>query len=600
MMTRKMRRMLIIISIVLLLLVISGVLILLYINTDMFKSNTTLFTKYIGQNVENMDVLYNKIGESEYNNLLQQNKYTTETEVKVSDIENLGTTSEGAQNSINQLKLKITGQTDNSNKYNYQDVHLLSNDEEVSEIEYIQKENTYGIRFSDIFNQYILVENENLKELLKKADYTEEKIENIPDTLEFKQDYKEIFQFSEEEKIEIKTKYINIINSSISKNNFTKQKNQNIQIDGKNIKVNSYILTITKEQLNNIYLKILEEMKQDETILAKVDNVQTVLKTYQIKSTTNLREQFVKKLENLITDINRNNIGQDETKIIVYENNRTTVRTEIQTPDYEIYIDLLSNQPEDYMKIAYKDLTKEKEKEITYKKANEEANIVFKDSTEEEIKEYSISIEKKVDGNNCTKNIVAQYEDNSNRIEATIDQKNSIVDVFDNEVTLDDENSINLSKLETEQLQNILDTVNTGVSSKMNELTATVINVEDLWKVLRTIGFIKEGQVMESKGITETEKNRFNSQFEMLQGENLESDSILILIDAIKGNFIDIEVVSGTELRLKLDRFNKNEEMVTTLTSFIEENKNRKYNVKVEYDEETGLVSDLLITILEK
>ena len=53
-------------------------------------------------------------------------------------------------------------------------------------------------------------------------------------------------------------------------------------------------------------------------------------------------------------------------------------------------------------------------------------------------------------------------------------------------------------------------------------------------------------------------------------------------------------------MKLKLDRFNKNEDVANTMRSFIEENKNRKYNAKVEYDEETGLVCDILLTLLEK
>ena len=65
MMPRKKRRMIIIVSIILLLLIIAITLFLLYINTDMFKSNSTLFAKYIGQNVENITAFYNEVGTSD-------------------------------------------------------------------------------------------------------------------------------------------------------------------------------------------------------------------------------------------------------------------------------------------------------------------------------------------------------------------------------------------------------------------------------------------------------------------------------------------------------------------------------------------------------
>lgn len=599
MMPRKKRRMFIIVSVILLLLIIAVVMLLLYINTDMFKSNSELFTQYIGQNVEKIATLYNEAGTSEYEELLKQSKCTMQTQVKVNFTENIGTSSESTQNSINQLKLQINGQTDNSNQYNYQDIHLLSSDEEVSEIEYIQSGNTYGIRFSDLFNQYILADNENLKELFEKVGYTEEELVNIPDTIEFDYDWKSIFQFSEEEKESIKTKYINLLNHDISKDNFSKQSNQEIQMDGQNINTNSYVLTLTKEQLNNVYINLLEEAKQDEIILTKIDKIQTLLEQYQFSETIDLRGQFVKEIEDLITNITKNNIGQEEAKIIVYVNNRTTVRTIIQHPDYEICIDLLSSQEEEYLQVAYQDTVSKKEQVFTYKKGNEETSVIFNNVKEEKATQYSFVVNEKVDGNNCVKNIVAKYEDNTNRLETTMKQTIDIVDSFEDEVVLNDDNAINLSELEEEEVQIVLDKVNSSVSKKVNEITTT-INTGDLWNVLKAVGFIKEEQVLEAMGITETEKSRFNSQFEILQGENLESDAILNLIEAIKENLIDFDVVSNTELKLKLDRLNKNEEVATTLSAFIEKNKNKKYNAKVEYDETTGLASDILLTMLEK
>lgn len=602
MMPRKKRKMVIIVSIILVLLIIAVTLILLYINTDMFKSSATLFTKYIGQNVENVEAFYSQIGKNEYNELLKQNKYTTDTQVKVNYTENIGTSSESTQNSVNQLKLKINGQADENNQYNYQDIDLLNNDEKVTEIEYIQTGNTYGIKFSDVFNQYVLADNKNLKELFKKAGYTEEELANMPDKIEFNNEFESIFQFSEEEKQNLSNKYINIINSNVSKENFSKQNNQVIQIDGKKMKANSYALTLTKEQLNHIFIKILEEVKQDEIILTKVDKIQTLLEKYQsTMDVRNLKEDFLGKVDILISDITRNNIGQDEAKIIVYENNQTTVSTMIQSPDYEIYMDLLSLQTESYAQISFKNKLSGKEEQVlTYKKTKEESSVSLKNTKDGKTMEYSLVVSDKIDGNNGTKNIIAKYEDDSNRAEATIEQKINIVDSFETEVILDEENSVNLSKLNAEQQKAILDRVNVGVSEKMNTITTTVVKMEDVWEILKAIGVVKEEQVLQAMGITETERNRFNSKFEILQGENLESTTVLKLIDAIKDNLISMEVVSNTELKLNLDRLNKNEEVATTLSSFIEQRKNKRYDAKVEYDEMTGLISDILLTMLEK
>ena len=174
MMPRKKRRTIIIASIVLVIAIIATALVWLYLNTDMLKSNQTLFMKYIGKNVENLDKNISDIGNKEINSLLEQNKYTSNTYIKVNYTQNIGTTSENTDNVINQLKINAEGQTDKANGYQYQDIKLLQEGNEVFRVEYIQNDNTYGLRFSDLFKQYILVDNANLKDLYQKMGYSEE------------------------------------------------------------------------------------------------------------------------------------------------------------------------------------------------------------------------------------------------------------------------------------------------------------------------------------------------------------------------------------------------------------------------------------------
>lgn len=598
MMPKKKKITILIVSIIAILLAIAITFIILYIQTDMFKSDATLFAKYMGQTVENIDAIYQEIETTnEYEERLKQNKYTMETEIKVNDTEEMGTTSENTQNQINQLSIKVNGQVDNNNQYNYQDISLWNLDKKVTELEYVQKEDIYGIRFSDLYKQYIGVNEEDLKDLLETASVTKES-EISEDILELKS----IFQLSKEEKQLIETKYINIINSNVSKDNFTRQKNQTIQIDGKNVNANAYILTLTKEKMNNIFIEILEQLEQDEMILTRIDKLQTLLENYQLKQENNLREVFAKEIEEQITEITRNNIGQEEVKIIVYENYHNTVRVMVQNPEYEITIDLLSMTSENYIQISNQDKTTEKEQKqvISYKKTEEGKSIIFENTKNGKTTEYSLSIGEKINGDNCAKTIIAKYEDDSSKVEATIQQEINIVTNLEKEVSFNNENLINLSELEEQQTQSLLEQVSRQVTEKVTEITTNDIKIQDLWEVLKVIGLIKEGQTFEVVGVTEVEKNRFNSKFEILQGENLGSEEVLNLINAIKDNLIDMEVMSNTELKLKLDQFNKNDEIVSTLTTFIEGDKNRKYNAKIEYDEETGLVSDIILSIVEK
>lgn len=592
MMPRKKRRTIIIVSILFIVLMIVTIMTILYLTTDMFKSNRTLFVKYMGQNLENLESTYQKIETNEFKQLQEQNKYTTQVDVRVNYTENIGTTSENAQNSINQLKLAIKGQVDKGNQYNYQDIQLLNQDEKIAKIEYIQNQNKYGVKFSDLFRQYLLVNDQNSQQVLDGV--------KVPNNIELENDLKNIFQLSEEEKQKINVKYISLISNNIEKEKFSKQKDQTIEINKKRVNVNAYSLILTKEQMNHIYIQVLQELKQDEIILAKIDAMQTLLEKYQVKPTTNLREMFTKEVEDLIEKITRNNIGQEDAKIIVYENYHNTVRTVIQNPDYEITIDMLTLQTEKYIQISYRDTTGGKEQAITHKKEGEKVTSSYKKTEGQKIMEYSLVNNQKVNGNSCDRNIVAKYEDNANKVEANIEQRVNIVNDFEEVVTMNQDNAIDLSELKQEEVEAVKQQVSGAISEKMKEWENTVIKKEDWVKVLKVIGIISNTQSIESQGVTEAQRNRFNSKFEILQGENLENEVVLKLIDAIKENFIDMEVISNRELKLKLDQLNHNEEMIKTLTDFIEGNKGKKYNAKVNYDEETGLVSDIVLTMLEK
>ena len=124
MMTRKKRRTLVVVIIAVILLIIAVACVLLYVNTDMFKSSQTLFLKYTGKGIKNLGTITQVIS-NEYDEQLETNPYTSNTQIKVNYIENLGTTAESTENSINSLQLTIDGQTNKQEQYDYKDIKLL-------------------------------------------------------------------------------------------------------------------------------------------------------------------------------------------------------------------------------------------------------------------------------------------------------------------------------------------------------------------------------------------------------------------------------------------------------------------------------------------
>ena len=205
MMTKKTKRMLIIIPTVLVIILLISIYVILYLNTDMFKSAKTLFSKYAGKNIENIEMIQELLDNSN-NERFNTDKFVENSEVELSFTKNPGTSSESKNNNINKLKFIIDGQIDRANNYEYQNIQLLKEDNLVSGLELINDENEMGIKFSNLFKQYIFAEDTNFKGILEKMGYTEEELENIPDTIDINKNILNECKFTTEEIESLKRK----------------------------------------------------------------------------------------------------------------------------------------------------------------------------------------------------------------------------------------------------------------------------------------------------------------------------------------------------------------------------------------------------------
>ena len=614
-----------------------------------------LFTKYFSQNSQNLEQVYKTIANDEYLENLNQNKYTTEESIKVNYTENIGTSSENTNNSINNLELKINGQTDLNSNYNYKDIQLLKdnketenntqnneqsennetqtnnneeqnatitnetstnnnetnnqntenqvqkNENKLAEIEYAGKDDTYGIKFTDLFNQFIIIDNEKLNDVFEKLGFTEDKINNASNTLETNSAVNSI-KFTDEELQNITSKYVKILIDEFSKGNFSKKKNENIKINNQTVNTNKYELKITIEQINDIYIKLLEELKQDDVILAKFENAQKYYNSYALltsKQEKNLKDNFVKNIENKINEIKSNNIGQDEVTVSVYENNKKTVRTLITTKDYQLCYDFISNE-NIYSQFSYTDTQEEKEqsKKVTLNKKENKIDLNYEEIEDESEKNISFEKNENQNNNESNKDTLIKYEDSKNKVEMKINEKNKIVNKFENEISFKDDNSVKLNQLDENDLQEIVNKVDEALNDKIETL-AEEINDDDINKVLIAIGVVKEKEEIQSLGITETEKNRFNSQFELFNKKEAKKEDISKIIEAVKNNLVGLETESSTKLKLKLDRNNSDEEMYNKLKKYMENMKDNTYNVSIEYDETTGLAQYVVLEIIK-
>lgn len=607
-------------SIIVIIIIITGIL--LYLNTDMFKSNKTLFFKYFGKNSENIKEIEEIFESTEYEKNLQNNKYTDDINIKVNYTNNLQTTSEDNSNTINNVKLLIKGEEDKNNKYSYKDFKLEkdkniatntenqsssensneSNNKEqnIMEVEYIKNDNNYGIRFSDLFKQYLLVENNNLKDLFRKIGYSEQELENVPDSIEINDITLSDIKFTEDEIKQLSEKYSEIINKKVSKEKFEKNSKQVITINEKNITTNAYILKLTNEELNNLYVDLLESLKQDEIILNKIESIQNKINSININSSESkdLKESFAEEIDLQIEKINKTNIGNQETKIIVYENSGKTIRTAIQGKDYEINFDYINTQDEKNIELIVK---KDEIETYNIKLKKDKDGIKLDVYSNDETNPIKISLEqnKNESDKKCSNNINLKYENANSKLEVSAEQEINIVDNFENENTLNDQNSILLNGLEKEQLQAVLNQVSEEVQQKINSISEEV-KINDIQEILEELGIINKQQNIEAGGITETEKNRFNSKFEILKGEELDNENVLKVVEAVKDNIINAQVDTNEEIKIEISRNESNQDIEKSLEEYIKKEKDKKYDIKIEYDEDTELVKYIIMTPAKK
>lgn len=595
MIKKKKRKVIIIAFSIIVVLAIISAFVALYLFTDMFKSNKVLFAKYLSQNVTNMQNMQNNFKNSEYDNLLEQNKYTSTTDIKVNYINGLGTTLENTSNAINNLRINVDGQTDLSQGYNYQNIKLLNNNENIATVEYIQDNNKYGIRFSDLFKQFTTVENADLKELISKLGQTDN-MQNFPNELDFNFNVVDTISFSEEEIGSLTEKYLNIMNENTADQNFSKQSNTSIKVNNQEIRANAYILTLTKEQLNNLYIKILEQLRQEEIVLNKLDNIQSEIEKYGASLDQNLRDIFINEINSSIQEINATNIGSESTSVIVYESDSNTVKTTIETPDYAIDLNWLNNEY-----LEFNNQNSEENINFILEKNSNNMEIQLTTNVDDITNRYIIRDEKSVNNNNVTRNILFRYEDSSNRFETNLAQDIELINQFDNQVFLDEQNNITLNDLEAEQIQSLYNAISNGINRKIEELS-NQIDFNQLRQVFLNIGWINERQEIVAEGLSQTEINRFNVQFDFIQGSEIASSEVGQIVESIKNNVIDVETTSETEFRLKIDMNESDQEAVNALVNYFndKQNENKTYDISVEYSQENGLISYVVIRQVEE
>ncbi len=603
MMARKKRIAILVVSIVLVILAIVGTIIFLYLKTDAFKSNETLFAKYFMQSFNAIDTIKNDdlLG---IEDTLNTNKYTSELKGKIEYTKNVETNNEDKNSSINQVGLNVKSNTDKSNDYDYKNITIGSDNENYIGLEYLKNQNNYGIKLKNI-NQYASNNDEENK-LLTELGLGKLKV-LISDI-----DINSICNFSEKEKQNLIDTYTKIVTSNVSKDKFYRQRGTLITVNNQDVNTNAYYIKMTVEEYNNLYIKILEQLKTDETILSRIDTIEkTIKENYpDYTSEDKLRNKFINNIEDKIKDIQNNNIGSDEVKITVYESKGTTVRFAIEKTTEKILFDLYGGTSIklDISKIGYETT----EKTFTIEKtagSNEQKTLIeYENKKNDEIlNNFKLEYNQTLENNKIAKNAEITIAKDKYKGIFDLEDNIKIVDNFENQIAL--ENNVELNKLQDEQKNIIMNILKTNTQNQLDSLYA-VASLNDYESMLQNLGVMRKKsiQISSTGEVTELERTRFNSQFEFFASSDLTSDNIKELLNTTKDNFEDMKVLLKTgevqdldmeklkssedsneykksiaEILFYIKRNSNNEQKAENTLEYLKNN-NDKYTVSIEYD----------------
>ena len=295
---KKGTKILIIVLISILVLTIAGFTIL-YFTTGLFKTNKQMFSKYISQ--ANIDSIISVEDTAIFGKRLLKEANSSTGKVtlllKGADEEEL---------SINEQFIFDT-KLDLANKKAQAKIDIAQDGEGKLTINYLNNDDLYGIQFQDLIKQYIVIDNNNLKELAEKIGI--EDTSDIPDKIELLKDIDEEDEENteESEQLNVKVKdisrrYLQLILDQIPEENFSKIKKEEITVKNKAIRAGGYRVTLNQKELIDIIIEVLNEAKQDKELLALINS-------YSKEEIS--EEEYREKIQTLANKIDRSDSTDD-------------------------------------------------------------------------------------------------------------------------------------------------------------------------------------------------------------------------------------------------------------------------------------------------
>lgn len=554
---KKNTKILLILIIIIVIIILAGVGILVFA-TDIFKSDKEMFFKYMAD-IGDPKKGFIDDGLKQYFEKKNNTPYNDEGEFSV----NISSDNEQKKfENVNNFNISFSGQVDTANSKAAQNISLNYSNDVKFPINYKQIENKIGLQTKYVGSKFVAIETEKLNKFSEDLD----DVESYGEMVDKLQKMGKV-ELTEDEKSHIKDTYITVINQQLEKDKFSKVKESDMS---------GYKLSLTGTDLQNVLVKLLETLKNDQTTVDKLNEYLKIQKN-SAKITASQIDDAIKSIKD-DTDFSDKNF-----EIAVYQKNRDVCKLVIETTEGTIAIEKKIEGNQQNIDVSY-EMKEDKKSKISFS-----ANFENLESLQNIKENYEL--------------IMSLPEVAESSTTTDVDSE-VVVYKFSNDVNFTDsatvedfssDNSLMLTDYDSDQVSSFLNAVVERIS-EVNEQQMGQLGLEasenPIVNIIPSIGlYLGNMNVLNqvNSNMSEAEINNFNQKFEAYESTNLKGVTVKGLLSTISLNNQSEETSNEIkEINYNGEEYEASEQNITLIKGEIDTEKS--YRVEFEKDQDTGLI----------
>jgi len=556
---KKNTKILLILIIIIVIIILAGVGILVFA-TDIFKSDKEMFFKYMADIGDSKKGFIDD-GLKQYFEKKNNTPYNDEGEFSV----NISSDNEQKKfENVNNFNISFSGQVDTANSKAAQNISLNYSNDVKFPINYKQIENKIGLQTKYVGSKFVAIETEKLNKFSEDLD----DVESYGEMVDKLQKMGKV-ELTEDEKSHIKDTYITVINQQLEKDKFSKVKESDMS---------GYKLSLTGTDLQNVLVKLLETLKNDQTTVDKLNEYLKIQKN-SAKITASQIDDAIKSIKD-DTDFSDKNF-----EIAVYQKNRDVCKLVIETTEGTIAIEKKIEGNQQNIVVSY-EMKEDKKSKISFS-----ANFENLESLQNIKENYELIMSLPEVAESSTTTDVDS--------EVVVYKYNFSNDVnFTDSATVEDfssDNSLMLTDYDSDQVSSFLNAVVERIS-EVNEQQMGQLGLEanenPIVNIIPSIGlYLGNMNVLNQvdSNMSEAEINNFNQKFEAYESTNLKGVTVKGLLSTISLNNQSEETSNEIkEINYNGEEYEASEQNITLIKGEIDTEKS--YRVEFEKDQDTGLI----------